>query len=261
MQIQGFSRGIDALRIDFSEEYYTLDNIEAVLLRAAVTKTFSQVPGVTQIMITVNDAQIVDSEGNPVNAMDGESFIDTQEGGINSYQYATLTLYFLSDDGNHLVQEKRSVKYSSNMVLENVVLEELLKGPRTEGLIAPFASDTAFVNVTVENGLCKIDFDQNVNQNPGTVQTDALLCVYALVNSICQTCDEVDRVSLSIASESDVLLRGQVSLNQVFQMNLDYARNEEGGTVSGDSGIQSVQPFEVGSLPVGIGVSLNLGGE
>ena len=232
-----------------------------MLLRAAVTKTFSQVPGVTQIMITVNDAQIIDSEGNPVEAMDAESFIDTQEGGINSYQYATLTLYFLSSDGTHLVQEKRSLKYSSNMVLENVVLEELLKGPRTSGLLAPFSGETTFPSVTVDNGLCKIDFDQTVNQTPGAVQSDALLCVYALVNSICQTCDEVDRVSLSIGSESDVLLRNQVSLNQVFQLNLDYTRSEEGGAISGDSGIQSVQPFEVGSLPMGIGVSLDLGGE
>ena len=147
------------------------------------------------------------------------------------------------------------------MVLENVVMEELLKGPQTEGLTAPFPGDTTVQSVTAENGLCKIDFDQSVNQSQGTNRPDAMLCVYALVNSICQTCDEVDRVALSIGADSNVMLWNQVSLNQVFQMNLDYTRSEEGGAIGGNSGIQSVQPFEVGSLPVGIGASLDLGGE
>ena len=53
VEIQGYQRGIDALRVDFSEEYYDLTNTEEVLLRAAAVKTFVQVPGVIKVMITV----------------------------------------------------------------------------------------------------------------------------------------------------------------------------------------------------------------
>ena len=94
VKINGFERGIDALRIDFSGEYYDLSNTEEVLLRAAVVKTVSQIPGVTKIMITVDQQQLVDAQGKPVPAMDANTFIDTKEGGINSYQYTKLMLYF-----------------------------------------------------------------------------------------------------------------------------------------------------------------------
>ena len=100
VSVEGYERGIDALRIDFSKEYYDLGNTEEVLLRAAVVKTFSQIPGVTKVMITVEKEQLCDAQGQPVPAMDADSFIDTKEGGINSYLYAKLALYFSNEDGD-----------------------------------------------------------------------------------------------------------------------------------------------------------------
>ena len=98
-EILGYQRGIDALRVDFSKEYYDLTNTEEVLLRAAAVKTFVQVPGVIKVMITVEGEQLEDLDGQLVPAMDGDSFIDTKEGGINSYQDASLSLYFAGEDG------------------------------------------------------------------------------------------------------------------------------------------------------------------
>ena len=86
--VEGYERGIDVLRIDFSQSYYDLSNTDEVLLRAAIVKTFSQIPGVAKVMITVGSEQLRDAEGQPVPAMDASSFIDTKEGGINSYLYA-----------------------------------------------------------------------------------------------------------------------------------------------------------------------------
>lgn len=133
VSVEGYERGIDALRIDFSKEYYDLGNTEEVLLRAAVVKTFSQIPGVTKVMITVEKEQLCDAQGQPVPAMDADSFIDTKEGGINSYLYAKLALYFSNEDGTQLVREARNLHYSSNMVLERVVIEQLIEGPSEGG--------------------------------------------------------------------------------------------------------------------------------
>ena len=116
VEIQGYQRGIDALRVDFSEEYYDLTNTEEVLLRAAAVKTFVQTVE-RCVMITVEGEQLVDLDGQPVPAMDGDTFIDTKEGGINSYQDASLSLYFAQEDGQELKREMRSIHYSSNMIL------------------------------------------------------------------------------------------------------------------------------------------------
>ena len=111
--VEGYERGIDALRIDFSQSYYDLSNTDEVLLRAAIVKTFSQIPGVAKVMITVGSEQLRDAEGQPVPAMDASSFIDTKEGGINSYLYAKLSLYFPDASGKMLEQETRTLHYSS----------------------------------------------------------------------------------------------------------------------------------------------------
>lgn len=226
VMLQGYQRGIDALRIDFSGEYYSLDNIEEVLLRAAVIKTFCQVPGVTKIMITVNDEQLADSQGNPVPAMDGESFIDTREGGINSYQYATLSLYFVSGDGKSLVQEKRNLHYSSNMVLENVVTEQLIQGPDDVRLQPVFVNTAKILGVHVQDSTCTVDFDDSINLLPTESSAEPELALYALVNSICDTCDDIKEVRIRIDGESSAEFRSRVSLEQVFQMDLSKVEEQ-----------------------------------
>lgn len=151
VSVEGYERGIDALRIDFSKEYYDLGNTEEVLLRAAVVKTFSQIPGVTKVMITVEKEQLCDAQGQPVPAMDADSFIDTKEGGINSYLYAKLALYFSNEDGTQLVREARNLHYSSNMVLERVVIEQLIEGP-SEGGKAVLPESTKIQSVSIKKG-------------------------------------------------------------------------------------------------------------
>ena len=47
-----------------------------------------------QVVITVNGEDLVDEAGDVVGGMTAESFIDTKGDGINSYQNATLSLYF-----------------------------------------------------------------------------------------------------------------------------------------------------------------------
>ncbi|MDD6616383.1 MAG: GerMN domain-containing protein [Lachnospiraceae bacterium] len=220
VKIQGYERGIDALRIDFSGEYYELDNVDEVLLRAAVVKTFSQVPGVTGVMITVNNQQLLDEEGDPVPVMDRDDFINTKEGGINSYQSATLSLYFVDPASGKLKRELRNLHYSSNMVLENMVTEQLIQGPENSGLRPVFLDTVKILSVHVKDGICTIDFDSTVNQSPAESTTDARTALYSLVNSICDTCDGVEGVRIRIEGMSDTVFRNEIPLNQTFYMEM-----------------------------------------
>ncbi len=221
VKIKGYKRGIDALRLDFSGEYYSLTNIEEVLLRAAVVKTFSQIPGVMKVMITVEGEQLVDTDNRAVPAMDSDDFINTKEGGINSYQNAVLSLYFVSEKTGRLERETRFLHYSSNMVLENVVAEQLIQGPDSPDLEPVFLDTVRILSVQVQDGICTIDFDQTVNTEPADGAADAETALYALVNSICDTCDEVDGVRIRIEGMGNVLFRGEVSLDHVFEINLE----------------------------------------
>lgn len=240
VKIKGYTRGIDALRIDFSKEYYSLNNIEEVLLRAAVVKTFSQIPGVMKVMITVKGQQLVDTDNRAVAAMDADDFINTKEGGINSYQNAVLSLYFVSKQTGRLEKETRFLHYSSNMVLENVVAEQLVRGPDSRELQPVFADTVKILGLQVQDGICTIDLDKTANSDPAEGSVKAETALYALVNSICDTCDEVDGVRIRIEGVGNVLFRDKVSLDHVFEMNLETAASDD--KIEDDAGEEPSSP-------------------
>ena len=228
--VEGYERGIDVLRIDFSQSYYDLSNTDEVLLRAAIVKTFSQIPGVAKVMITVGSEQLRDAEGQPVPAMDASSFIDTKEGGINSYLYAKLSLYFPDASGKKLEQETRTLHYSSNMVLERVIIEQLIAGSEEKGRQAIFSDEVKIQNMYIKNGVCTVSFDAEANRTPtdSTVTPEAAL--YAVVNSICATCDDITGVQFEIEGDASVRFRDEVELDQEFSMNRSYLPDDETGT-------------------------------
>ncbi len=228
VKISGYERGIDALRIDFTDDYYDLSNTQEVLLRAAVVKTFAQIPGVTKIMITVEKEQLRDSDGELVPPMDGDTFIDTREGGINSYQYAKLSLYFANSGGKELEKEMRNLHYSSNMVLERMVVEQLIKGPKTKGMKAVIAGTAKIQNIyTSDDGICTISFDEEFLKDPSENPADPKTAIYAIVNSVCETCDSIKGVRMEVDGEGAVTFRGAVDLNQTFLPDSAFIEQEE----------------------------------
>ncbi len=244
--VKGYERGIDALRIDFSKEYYELDNIGEILLRAAVIKTISQIPGVTKIMITVEGQQLVDTDGKPVPAMDAASFIDTKEGGINSYQYATLTCYFSDTAGEKLVAETREVHYSSNMMLERVVMEQLIRGPENAGASAVVSGSAKILSVSVNNGICTINLDSEFNKAPSESTVRPEVALYAVANSICGACETISGVKFEINGKDDVKYRDQVEIDHVFMPDMQFAKNEDSGTEdSVESSTEDIQTESV----------------
>ena len=73
---------------------------------------------------------MVDQEGTPVGLMTAESFIENPGEQINTIQTASITLYFSNKAGDGLVKEVQEIHYSSNISLEKLVMEQLLKGPQ-----------------------------------------------------------------------------------------------------------------------------------
>ena len=120
------------LYLYFNSAYLDMDNLEEVLCRAAIVRTLIQVEGVDCISFYVGDAPLVDDEGKPIGLMTEESFIENPGEQINSIQTASITLYFSNSEGNALIQKVQEIHYSSNISLEKLVIEQLLKGPQDD---------------------------------------------------------------------------------------------------------------------------------
>lgn len=214
VSINGYTMGVDDLTIDFNASYLGLSNVQEVLARAGIVKTLVQLPGVRNVSVTVDSQPLTEPDGTVVGPMNEETFVETQGDEINSYRHADMKLYFADGSGQHLVEEDRSGRFSSNLILERVVVENVLKGPEESTLHAVCFSDVPINNVYLDDKICVVDLGSRLNDvNNLSVSPEVVL--YAIVNSLMDSC-EIEGVRILIDGKDDVRLRSQINLEQTF---------------------------------------------
>ena len=231
IHMNGTSYGVDNLTVDFNASYLSLDSVDEILLRAGLVRTLAQLPGILKVSITVDGQPLTDNSGENIGPMNEETFIDTGGQGINSFSYANLGLYFSNGTGDKTVKEDRRVFYSTNLIMERVIVEQLIRGPGDEKHLALTSPDAKILDVTVQDKLCIVNMDSNFNQvYNDQVKPETILQAFA--NSICEESD-VNGVQFEIEGASDVRFLGQVSLDQIFKRDpesIDVSIDKESTT-------------------------------
>lgn len=227
VHIVGYQLEGKQLTLTFDEAYQKMDNVTEVLMRAAVVKTLVQIEGVDDVVFKIGGQDLLDETGNPIGAMNADSFIDTKGKGINSYQYASLTLYFANEDGTRLVKEMRNVHYSTNTTLEKVVLEQLIAGPVNTKLQPVLPANTKVSNVLVDKDSCTVNFDESFSKILLDRAITPEVTIYAMVNSMIDTC-KISKVQMQIGSNSEVLYRDKISFKAPFERSKDIIMQVEG---------------------------------
>lgn len=212
----------NSLIIDFSQEYYDLSMTDEVLTRAAIVKTLLQAPDITSISFTVESEPLVNVENQEVGIMNAESFVENPGAQINSSVQTTLTLFFASSDGTYLRKETRSVHYSSNISLDKLVMEQLMEGPKTQGLQGTIPTGTRLVTISTVDGVCYVNLDEAFkNQNP---EISEAVVLYSIVNSLTQLPD-VEKVQISINGDTSGKCRYDLDLSTMYEGNTDILKS------------------------------------
>lgn len=159
--------------------------------------------------------------------MTADSFIENAGNEINAYEKVNLRLYFANETGDRLVEEnRRNVVYNSNISLEKLVVEKLVEGPAAEGAYPTVNPMTKIISVTVQDGTCYVNLNNDFLSQPYNVASD--VTIYSITNSLVEL-PNVNRVQISINGETNLSYRENMSLNTVYERNLDIL-------VSGGSG-------------------------
>ncbi|MGI6068831.1 MAG: GerMN domain-containing protein [Blautia sp.] len=212
------------LTIDFNTKYLKMKPAREVLVRGGIVKMFLQVPGIVYVHFTVDGKELTDSKGQEIGLMSNDTFVDQAGKDINSYQYTTLILYFTNQTGDKLIPEKRSVYYNSNVSLERVVLDQLLKGPR-EGENSPtLPSNVNVLGATSADGNCYVNFDQVFTDGALAVQEN--IPIYSVVNSLVDTC-KVKKVQISVNGETNITFRETMRLDKFYEKNTEIVEETE----------------------------------
>ncbi len=207
------------LTLDFDESYHNLRGTREILVRASIVRTMTQLPGVERITFTVMGEQLMDASGAAVGVMAADTFIENAGNEINAYEKVDLKLYFANETGDSLVEEnRRNVVYNSNISLEKLVVEKLVQGPMTQGAYPTINPTTKIVSVTVKDGTCYVNLNNEFLSQPYNVASD--VTIYSITNSLVEL-SNVNRVQIAVNGETNISYRENMSLNNVFERNLD----------------------------------------
>lgn len=223
VRLQGYHLENGTVTLDFSSAYLTMDATREILARAAAVQSYIQIPGITGVAITVDGETLKDGAGEEIGAMDADSFVENSGKEINAYQSASLTLYFANESGDKLVEEDRSLYYSTGIPLERIVVEQLIKGTSQEGHSAVLPAETKILGVTTTDGICYVNLDKSFLSSDLSVQEE--IPIYAIVNSLSATCG-VEAVQISVNGETKVTFRDDIQLSKLFHMDESLIEKE-----------------------------------
>lgn len=212
------------LEIDFSDSYKQMDAATELLLRAATVHTLEQVNGVDYIKFTIEGEELRNSEGEEVGYMDHDSFVENTGSSLHSYQEGSLDLFFANKAGDRLTEEVVNVRYNSNMSVEKLIIEQLIKGPSMEGACPTLPPETKVLGVSVRDGICYVNFDEGFLNMDYKISPEVR--IYSVVNSIIAG-GETGQVQILINGETDVTYEGDISLEKPLSRNLEIVEEKE----------------------------------
>ncbi len=132
---------------------------------------------------------------------------------------ARLTLYF-PGGGGWLVAEERLVPVVDRGVDLEAIAAEVLAGPTTEGLYAPFPDETRVGSVFVSSdGVAYVDLVSNRARPPSSGSRQEMLSVYSLVNSVLTNLPDLTGVVLLWNGQQRATFAGHLDTGRPLREN------------------------------------------
>ncbi|AGL00684.1 GerMN domain-containing protein [Desulfoscipio gibsoniae] len=94
-----------------------------------------------------------------------------------------VTLYFSDDQAMRLVPEKRTVT-KGDETLEEVILRELINGPKKDNLVQTIPEGTKLLSVSVVNGVAYVNFSKEFQTKHWGGSSGETMTLYSVVNSL-----------------------------------------------------------------------------
>ena len=181
------------ISVSFSSDYYELNSTDAILCRAAVTKTLCQIPDVEYISFLIGNNNLKDASGRDISKMNLSMLIDNND--LEALKRMEITLYFTDESGKKLIECDRDVVFSNAVSNERLVISQLIEGPNEDGVYPTLPEDLNILSINVSDGICYVNFDAAFIDNSLNLGTD--ISVYSLVNSLTEL-STVNKVQIMV---------------------------------------------------------------
>lgn len=208
----------EQLILTMDEGYRRLSPTTEVLTRAALVRTLTQLDGISYVSMKIREDPLTDRSGNPIGIMEASMFIDNAGDEINTYEKVRLTLYYTDESGTKLVETTKSVVYNTNISMEKLVVEQLIKGPGNDEIYPTINPETKINNVTVKDGICYVNLNESFLTQMTNVTSE--VTIYSITNSLVEL-SNINKVQISINGDTEGTYRESIPFSTVFERNLE----------------------------------------
>ena len=177
-------------RVDFSRHYARLAGVDLTIADYCITLTLTQLDGVNAVSITSGGVELPYRKTQTLTAAD--PLLSTQE---DARRPVTVSLFFLDPSLPGLCAERQALTLYEGQTRVNALLDALLRGPESAGLLPLLPEGFAVSSAREEDGTCYL------NLPAGTELGDSpRLAVDSLVLSLCSL-DNIEWVQLVVDGE------------------------------------------------------------
>lgn len=168
------------LQVDFSEQYNGLPGVYLTVANACLVLTLGQIEGVESVSITVEGKALPYQALQPLHVSDfllpgaGEETVNVE-----------VLLYFPRKDGKGRSSESHVILKNGEKDLLAAVLTARMEGPAGSDLVNGIPTGTVLRSVSVEDGLCTVNFSEEFLKNAPTDTQQADLLLASLVETLC----------------------------------------------------------------------------
>ncbi len=154
--------------------------------------------------------------GDETGTVTGQTGGETTTSTGSVHGLITLTLYFPDDQVMYLHPEKRVVPGTATPAREMV--RQLLKGPRTKGLISAIPAGTELLDIDIKGGVAYVDFSRDLVRNAPGGSAGEAMTIYSVVNSL-TTFPAVKKVKFLVEGRPVDTLAGHADLSEPIGRN------------------------------------------
>lgn len=196
VRIEDVSLSGRTVTVLMSDSYLALGGMDKTITDACIVLTMCSVPDVNGVaMRTANTS--------PSQAMSSEDILLRNT--LTSESLLELRLYFPQSDGDVLSAEYRQISLDEDMPTERLIIDELIKGPRSDRLVSILPENTAVLSVYTQDGLCTVSLSESFLSDREYSSQEIKLAIYSIVNSL--TClSSVDRVQINVRNNDKQML-------------------------------------------------------
>lgn len=228
------------VKITFNTNYTALSAQERITKRAELVYSLTElnfidkvefyVEAYTEDQFVVEAIPLTNANGDVVGPVDRDSFeIGVLEPSPPT-KSLTLTLYFANTEGK-LVKEQRIVQVNNSVSTEKYIIDELIKGPMQEGLVATLPSDVTIKDVTAKGGVCQVDLSFDLKSKFFTSETSKELMIYSIVNSLTEL-SKIKKVAFLVDGKKEIEFTKDIDLRDSFERKEELIEPSKASTSS-----------------------------